>query len=246
MEATADKTTLTRSTVALCLDCNYELHSLPSTQCPECGRPFDLADLASFNSSRPLNWLDRRLLKPVGATTFLLASIPCAALLWMSLDPQIYYMWIHVFLTLILWAIVSAIVVARSLLTAFVPPRCIVRRSDARLRSVYLLVLFTSLSVFFCVPMRVAFLFARNDLDQLVRDIHDGKTPPAGVTRRVGPFVVNYSDSNAYGGDDTLFFHFVDSLGSGFAYCPTRGPRSYYNTGTDGWLGGPWHWWTDD
>jgi hypothetical protein len=28
----------------LCIDCNYPLHGLDSTRCPECGRPFDPAD----------------------------------------------------------------------------------------------------------------------------------------------------------------------------------------------------------
>ena len=232
--------------VALCLDCNYPLHGLPDSRCPEGGRPFDLANSQSFNSSRPLNWLDRALLSPPGPITVTVVSLPCAILLWISLNPSIYYMGGYIILTILLWIIVAALLGIRWLLRMTVPPRFITRSREHRLRYVWLLVLVTSLLIFFYVPLRIAFLFARPDLNQLVFDIRVGKATVPVPVRRVGPYVIQ--SSRWYGGNDTLFFEFVDNPGSGFAFCPTPGvgPAGHYNEGTDGHLGGSWYWWTDD
>lgn len=36
----------------VCRQCGYALHGLPSPRCPECGRDFDLADSATFDTLR--------------------------------------------------------------------------------------------------------------------------------------------------------------------------------------------------
>src|SRR4051794_40245629 len=92
----------TKPPVALCLACNYSLHALADSRCPECGRPFDLADGATFNSSRPFHWFDRQLLAPIGAVTFGLVLLPCAWLLYLSLGTDIYYMGIPVVMMVLL------------------------------------------------------------------------------------------------------------------------------------------------
>src|SRR3954449_9011238 len=90
---------------ALCIGCNYPLRGLTEPRCPECGRPFDLVDRETFNSGRPLTAFDRLVLRPIGVPTFAIVIILCGMMLWVALDPSIYYMMIHWFLLLLQWEI---------------------------------------------------------------------------------------------------------------------------------------------
>ncbi len=51
---------------ARCWSCDYLLRGVQSPQCPECGRPFDLNVPESVNGGRPLGWLARSFLAPMG------------------------------------------------------------------------------------------------------------------------------------------------------------------------------------
>ena len=229
-----------------CLDCNYPLINLPSPRCPECGRGFDPRDRATFNTGRPLNWLDRKLLAPIGPVTFAAAAIPCAAMLYVSLSSQIYYMGVHIVLLTLTCGAVAAVVSVRLALRTFIPPATVPRPRDRRrVGAVVAATGITCVLVIAQVPLRVAFLCARPQLDRLVADVRAGRVTEPIPPRRAGPFIV--ASSGNYGGDDTLFFDYA-ILGQrgGLAYCPTKGPRGYYNTGTDGALGWNWHWWVDD
>ena len=230
----------------LCLDCNYSLNALPVPRCPECGRAFDPRDPATFNAGRPLNWLDRAVLAPVGPFTFAAAAVPCAAMLYLSLDTGIYYMGAYFVLLVLMCVAVAAIVGVRLTLRAIIPPARVPRPPDRRrVEAIGVATAITCVFVLAQVPLRIAFLCSRPQLDQLVADVRGGKVAEPVPPRRVGLFTV--AQSTSYGGDDTLFFHYV-ILGQtgGLAHCPTNGPSSYYNTGTDGPLGWRWHWWVDD
>ena len=48
----------------LCYDCNYRLNDIDSTRCPECGRPFDPADLNTINWHGPIGPITRLSLAP--------------------------------------------------------------------------------------------------------------------------------------------------------------------------------------
>jgi hypothetical protein len=204
---------------------------------------FDLRDSSNFNSSRPLNWLDRVLLAPIGAPTFTMVVILCTGLLNLSLTPGIYCMAVEFILSFFLCAAVFALLAVRAGMRRCIPKEIARPVHTARERIVWSLVLVTCLLVLLKVPLRISFLFARPQLDQIVSDVHNGRSGwPVGA-QRAGPYIVR--SSRWYGGDDTLFFELVDGDG-GFAYCPTKGPHGYYNNGAAGHLGGGWYWWIDD
>jgi hypothetical protein len=231
---------------ALCLDCNYSLHGLMTDRCPECGRAFDPGDASSFNAGRRLTWLDRNLLAPLGVPTLMSAMVAPLLLLYMSLGTDIYYMFAHIIFSILVCGIVAVILGIRVGLRRFIPPPNVPRPSDGhRFARAGLLTILACGLVFLQVPLRVTFLMARPELDRMVADIHSGKLTLPIANRRAGPLVV--STSSSYGGDDTLFFTYnIAGASGGLAYCPTKGPKGYYNDGTDGALGGYWHWWADD
>jgi hypothetical protein len=228
----------------LCLDCNYPLRGLIENRCPECGRAFDPADPRSFNnSSRALTWFDRKLLAPTGWPTFSLIALVCSGLLFLALDPGIYYMGCYIFLSGLCYAVIAFILMIRRASRDSVLPASMPRANDKlRRRCGHLFALVMCLLVLFRVPMCIGFLFAKPGLDRLVADLHNGKATMPIPPTRVGPYVVS---TNGYGGDDTFFFHLIGRDG-GFAYCPTKGPGGYYNTGNHGHLIGDWYWWIDD
>jgi hypothetical protein len=231
---------------ALCLDCNYPLGNLPASRCPECGRDFDPRNPATFNSARPLNALDRTLLAPVGPFTFAAAGLPCAAMLHLSLNSGIYYLWLYALFLFLMCCVVAAAVGVRLLLRAVVPPAGVPRPRDRRrVVAIGAATAVTCALVIAQVPLRIAFLCSRPQLDRLVADVRSGKVAEPVTPRRAGLFTV--ASSSSYGGGDTLFFEYA-LLGQqgGIAYCPTDGPEGHYNTGSDGPLGWRWYWWTDD
>lgn len=61
---------------ARCLACEYLLHGLPSHVCPECGRPFDPADPATFDT-RPGGWRRRKWIKRGGVALAILLAAYC-------------------------------------------------------------------------------------------------------------------------------------------------------------------------
>ncbi len=66
---------------ARCWSCGYQLRAIQSTQCPECGRPFDPASPASMNFGRPMGRTARWALSPWSWWPAGFASLACA-LVW--------------------------------------------------------------------------------------------------------------------------------------------------------------------
>jgi hypothetical protein len=64
-----------------CWTCGYNLTGTPSSACPECGRPFSLADPASVNYAKPMRRLGRRALAPLSLRLPALALLAAALLL---------------------------------------------------------------------------------------------------------------------------------------------------------------------
>jgi hypothetical protein len=235
------------SLVALCIDCNYPVAGIPTSRCPECGRPFDITDGSTFNSGRRLNRFDRYLLAPIGQTSFGIAAGPCLLLLYLSLSSQIYYTPIQYMLMTILWVGIAVMLAVRTALRHSIPPPLIPRAPDRHGVIVVLtMVAATCLLVAFQVPLRLVFLTARPSMDALIADIQSGKTTLPISGSRAGPMTVwstGYGDEN----EGVLFFQYhLAGMEGGIAYCPKEGPRGYYNEGNDGWLAGHWHWWVDD
>src|SRR4051812_21878784 len=89
-----------------CIDCGYRVDNLPSDQCPECGRPFDRADLLSTTRDGPLGFLGRlavarrkRLLEPAGLIVPLAVIFAVAISVWSVL--LIVPSWLFVIVLLI-------------------------------------------------------------------------------------------------------------------------------------------------
>jgi len=63
-----------------CLECGYSLHGLTTSACPECGRPFSLAEPSTFASNVPRKWYTRarRVTFCVCISFCLLTLIVCA------------------------------------------------------------------------------------------------------------------------------------------------------------------------
>jgi len=55
---------MSNHSVRLCLDCRYRLDYLTGSECPECGRPFDLNDPATYFTPSPLGAV-KRVLTPL-------------------------------------------------------------------------------------------------------------------------------------------------------------------------------------
>ena len=229
----------------MCLGCNYDLHGLSEARCPECGRTFDIADGSTFNSVRPLTWLDRRLLAPIGPLTFGFIALPCSYMLYLSLSSEIYYMGIYVFLMVMMCGLIAAVLGARAVMRMLIVPSGIPRRSTkARLAAVGVIVLATCVMVVTQLPLRIAFLLSRPELDRVVADIRSGAlSRPIPPGHRAGLFVLHPS---GYDWEDQYFFRYdIFGASGGLAYTATGTPLSY-NRGADGRLGWNWHWWEDD
>src|SRR4051812_39795011 len=74
---------------ARCLNCNYPLHSLPATTCPECGKPFNPADAKTMNLGRIPGPIAKKLLTHTGWPTLLLALAAPIALFIISGPPRL-------------------------------------------------------------------------------------------------------------------------------------------------------------
>src|SRR5688500_6053775 len=98
--------------------------------------------------------------------------------------------------------------------------------------------------VWFHVPLRIAFMFARPELDRIASQVAATGTPMV-TPVRAGTYMI--ASCRRYGGDDAILLQ-IFNLGcsGGFSHCPTQGPVGYYNTGADGHLAGHWYWWIDD
>jgi hypothetical protein len=230
--------------VALCLGCNYALRGLPEPRCPECGREFDLDDPKSFNSERPLRWIDRTLLKPIGWPMFTALGLLCAGYLSLGIFPDIYYSSAYIIFSILVLIVVAVMLVARSFLRAYIPPRSIFQKSMVRRERIAFMVFGLSfLLMLFHVPLRILFFFAKPDLDRVAGRIEDGTLTQPLQSHRIGPLLMSSTD---YGNENQYFFVVHELHGGGFAYCRNGEEPSRYNTGTDGHLWGNWYWWIGD
>ncbi len=66
---------------ARCWSCNYQLRAIQSSQCPECGHPFDRAIPSTMNFGPEIGLVGRWMISPPGRGLILLAAIGCA-LVW--------------------------------------------------------------------------------------------------------------------------------------------------------------------
>ena len=218
---------------------------MDSHRCPECGRAFDPEDSASFNSFRPLTSLHRAALAPTGWPTTAIVVLLCAWILYLAIHPGMYYPPLVFIVSILLCGAVGIVLACRGAFRGMVRPSSIPRRNfTGRDRLLCGITLLTCILVWFHVPLRVAFLFARPELDRVIADIQSGKLAVPIQPRRVGPYTVQ--SSRWYGKEDQTFFVIVgDGDGGGFAYSPAS-DRLFYNTGADGHLMGAWYWWIDD
>jgi hypothetical protein len=231
--------------VRLCLDCNYSLIGLPTNRCPECGREFNLENPKSFNSERPLRWIDRKLLKPIGWPTFTTIALICCGYLYLGIYPAMYFLWFVPFvLALVPLFLVALMLAVRDLLrNCLIPSPDFLRDSRQRERRALAIVGISLLLVLFHVPLRIVFFLAKPELDRVAQGINDGSISQPIKSHRAGPIVIS---DTAYSDDDQHFFYIHGFGGGGFVYCRTPGKYLHYNSGADGHLWSNWYWWIND
>jgi hypothetical protein len=69
---------------ARCIGCGYPLRGLHEPRCPECGRPFDPADVETYNPGLPVSWFMRYWL---GAAGWILCAWPIASAVALAVVP---------------------------------------------------------------------------------------------------------------------------------------------------------------
>jgi hypothetical protein len=228
----------------LCLDCNYSLRGLAESRCPECGREFNIQDPTSFNNARPLRWIDRKLLKPIGWPMFTAIGLVCGWYLYLVANLGIHYHGVHIFLGMALFFGISVLLVVRNAVAFMILPRSIPRPSAKHRHKIALAIFgITFLLVILHVPMRILFFLAKPELDRTAQGIIDGKISRPIYARVAGPIIIT---SNQWYGDDDQYFFMIHGMDGGFAYCRTPDRPLYYSSGADGHLWGNWYWWTDD
>src|SRR4051812_4047956 len=68
-----------------CWGCGYDLRSIPSRNCPECGKAFDPDDARTMNMGKPpLSRIGRWLLKPTGLWALILAGAATVLLMMVT------------------------------------------------------------------------------------------------------------------------------------------------------------------
>jgi hypothetical protein len=228
----------------LCLDCNYSLRGLAQSRCPECGREFHIQDPISFNNERPLRWIDRQLMKPIGWPTFTSVGLLSCAYVSLGVFPGVYYFGVIYFLLLAPLMIVCLMLAIRDILrNCLVPSSVPLMNSRARERRALAILGIPLLLILFHIPLRIVFFLAKPELDRVAQGIIDGSIKQPIKLHRAGPIVISDTD---YSDDDQFFFYIHGLGGGGFAYCRTPGKGLHYNSGVDGWLWGNWYWWEDD
>ena len=228
----------------LCLDCDYPLRDLPDRRCPECGRSFDSSVTSTMNPGPPLGPWRRRLLRPIGWPTFAVAAVPLALYLRGATDPDVYYMGAQYAMGMLALVAVGIVQLARWVPKSHLERRLGRRSKDSRWRWYWCMAGATLLLVVFKVPLRLAFMASRAELEEAVAVLR--ANPLASLAgRRVGAYTV--LDHTDYGTPDApiILIHTSPS-GGGFRYSPGGPERFGYNPGDEGHLSGPWYWFASD
>ena len=228
---------------ARCFACDYLLRDLSESRCPECGRSFDPATLATVNTTgRPLGW-QRLLLRPPGMLLALMALPALITPVWYARNPG------HQFdsgMALILFGVVAiAGWVIRFIAWATVRERFSCPDDLARPWHWRWFLCPLVLLAAWLIPLdsvtSFSFNCSRPALEEYAREVMGNPTavwPP----RRVGVLTVQVAEASS---SMVRFYcgHGYDGARCGYIYSPVAAPTTSDDTGNIKFdpLGGPWY-----
>ena len=251
MPATPTTTTTdpTGTPVRLCWGCDYPLGGLPDCRCPECGRPFNPRDGSTANHGLPLGWAGRWVLRPVGWPVLALALVPAAWLVWVSTDPELYYMGMSGFASALACFGVAAVQAGWiwtrwSVIRQREQPPDVRGDDRGRWRVLWCATAVVVAMVLVQVPLRLSFLAHQRAFERLVAEVQSNAPSAATLPGRgVGIYTLGtFNPAEANG--RAVMFRVGDE--GGFANLPGGESELRYNEGDHGRLWGAWYWFSED
>lgn len=211
---------------ARCLGCGYALRDLTTSRCPECGRAFDPADTRTMRTERSPSVLAEFFLKPprrlFNGVVLLIALMILGAAAWPGEIVVVLVLGVGVLLT------AGAIWAARLILALILGwhyKRDLRKHWRAWLVTPVIVAVMVVLLVL-QVPLRLAFLVALPDLNQLVAEVRalPATTQPTTLPgRRLGIWYAGQVDV-----DSGVLWFVIDGTGlferEGFAYAGGNEP----------------------
>jgi hypothetical protein len=171
-----------RRAPGLCWDCNYSLQGLAEPRCPECGRPFDLANPGSFNQGKALGPVARRLLRSAPWYGWLIRTYCCIAIVIAAILPM--DRWTAVRCFFVFWILLGIPYFVRRILRLAAirqhdQPAASSRVDDAMTRRVGRWTLWTALALFAQLPLYLAFAVSAPPLQNLAEQRYEKMPFPA-------------------------------------------------------------------
>ena len=166
-------------------------------------------------------------------------------MLWEARYPSFYYM-TFVFLLVMLWAVVAAVVSVRSVIAGMgtlLTGRPVV---STGWRGVVALITLVSVVIVLKLPLHAGFALARTDLDRAVQeDQQPGDT--FHLSRyQYGIYGIHQTARRRCHHKDRIYFELATDKESAFIYSPSGIDDLCYNSGSKGHLSGNWYWMAED
>jgi hypothetical protein len=191
------------------------------------------------------------LIKPVGIPMFVVACLISLLLLLWGLYPGFYYI-ANFIILLLLWWFVGLIYLLRSAIRCWLLARN--QQSEPNIRKgrhwgvyIFLVIFITTLILGFKIPLKVGFLTARSELEELSSELLPVDSKPLKEDQRIGLY--NFSAKYSRRGSNSkerLLFVLSDDSEAAFIYSTNGIENLGYNCGDKGHLFGNWYWMKED
>ena len=160
-----------------CLDRGYSLHGLAENRCPVCGRPFDPNDSKSWRTARILTAKNRWLIRATGRIFLTLLIFDCLLLMYSFTPPSGYSgsicLGLFMGFPILLWWL-CRVTIGLSVSAYY----RIWELDSGRIRGWItppLVIILTSILLYFNVPFRNVFHLSRPSLERFARQILQDK-----------------------------------------------------------------------
>lgn len=156
----------------LCLGCDSPLPAAMIGRCPRCGRPFDVSNASTVNSSgHPLGFARRAVLRGPGVVLMAITSASFVASIWyarapgVDIEQQVFLLCAWV-ISIVLWACRVGIGMAVLSRIRIATARAVFLLLRRYMWLPALLIILHS-ALFFDVPMQLAFAWSRSQMEGL-------------------------------------------------------------------------------